>query len=596
MHTRKVTIAVIISIILLLVVAAVFMVSNSRKMSQMRNSDGWKFYDGVSNSMVKIFTSPRPARKIVFWNNGYYLATAGGIFKIDSKNFSLESSFTTANGLPSNDIRDALVSNGNLFLATRNGLAILEPSGRIMILKNIKNPAANRINDISIDDEKLLLCTDSGAFTLDNFDVKTIASNARFIASAAVPDGFIIGNGDGQLWFTDVDTIQKLPLNLPRLSSITLSNGKVFAATGAGAFSFGVGDENYEHIDDGRTLITAVIGSADSVWVCGFWGADLLIGGKRKRTIDVPLQWGGVRDVFKIDGEIVLGGDGGIIDEDGNNYSVNAPPENRITAICKHRGKIWVGTFSSGIATFSGINWKIPRIKLPSQFVNSIVSDGEYLWVGTDNGLVMAGGKSRVFKKRDGINSSHITALFYDGKKLWVGTNRGVCCQEGFGWRQFYMSDGLCGDHIYSIASKNDVVWVAAYGGVSKISKFENECFRKADGALKNDWATAVAMCDDGIFVGTYGGGISRFDGEKWLFYAEKEIVNPNAVAIVADRPIFGTAGNGLLVWDGNRFFKITSEDGLPNNEILSIFGDNEYIWVGTTDGLVKIPSELIIR
>ena len=595
MSAKKLTPIVIISTILLFLITAVFFKKNFRKKSNKVAETDWHFSDGIRNSDIKIFTAPKPARKIFFWNGENFVATAGGIFKIDDENHHLNRFLAVADGLPSNDIRDAIVIGNNLFLATKNGLAVVEPSLRTTILRSDRHPASNRMNDMSNNGGKILVCTDGGAFLLDDFDVKTVISSIRIVASTAVPGGFIFVDKDGQFYFADGDTVRKLSFEkLAKTYSIKSAGKNVICASGSGIFTVDIASGHFSQLDKSRVLATSICGNADSFWACGFWGADLIENGKKTRTIKVPPDWGAVRDVQQIDGKIFICGDGGVIDEDGNIYLTNAPPENKITSICKYRDALWVGTFSSGVATFDGGRWQTYRMNLPSNFVNAMTTDGKNLWIGTDNGLVMFNGIAKIFKKRNGLNSNDITSLFFDGKNIWAGTNRGVCVFKDFGWRQYYVSDGICGDHIYGISGRWNDIWIATYGGASEISRGSVECFRKVDGALKNDWATAVAMSGDGIFIGTYGGGISKFDGERWSFYAEGEIINPGAAAVVKGKPIFGTAGDGILIWDGMQFLKISTEEGLPCDEILSIFCDDEYIWIGTTDGLAAVPFKFM--
>ncbi|RKZ26871.1 hypothetical protein DRQ29_04295, partial [bacterium] len=59
------------------------------------------------------------------------------------------------------------------------------------------------------------------------------------------------------------------------------------------------------------------------------------------------------------------------------------------------------------------------------------------------------------------------------------------------------------------------------------------------------------------------------------------------------EKPVFGTAGDGILLWDGLNFIHLTRKNCLPSDEILSIFADGDYIWVGTTDGLCKFAPKI---
>ncbi len=552
------------------------------------------FIDGKKNPDVQIFSCPKPARKFVQWKNMLLVATDGGFFRVDGNR--MEAFLTVADGLPSNSIRDAVVSGRNLFAGTDNGLCIIEPSGKTTIIHHRTSQSANRINSLALSSPVLLFATDDGAYLLRGTKIFSVCDTGKYVAATQMTNGFILAANNGDIIFANVDTAWALSVRLKRPYSLLNSNGRIFVATGLGAFSFDLGSSFVDYVASEQRLTTAVSGTADSLWVAGLLAAELIKDGKKTYSIDLPSSWGNVCDIIQYGGKILLCGYGGIIDENGKIFDFNAPPENRIMAVVEYSKSIWVGTFSSGLASFDGVKWNVPDIDIPSPFINSLATDGRFLWVGTDAGLVRIGGQTQVFKKRDGLNSDNITALSFDGNALWVGTSKGVCRRESFGWRQFYVSDGLCGDHIYAVSASREEAWVAAYGGVTRLSPMNTKCFRRADGALLNDWATAIVLCDDGVFVGTYGGGISRYFDGKWEHFERGTIINPSASALFYNCPIFGTAGSGLLIWDGLRFRRVTMTNGLPSNEILSILPGDEYIWIGTPSGLAKIRADRFIH
>jgi len=590
MVTHKVKRTAFLVLLALIIITGLIFLWHGHKPA--REKSLWRFSTGVAAKNTQIFTSSKPARKFVIWNGKPYLVTQGGLFAIVNDELSI--AMSTVDGLPSNDIRDAFNVDGNLMLATDNGLAIVEPCGRISVVKHSESAAANRINSLAVFGRELLLATDCGLFIMRGTDIRTISDGGRFVAATHSPGGFIIADDSGALFFTDGNIIDSLHLRLRQAAMLQYTFGKIAIATGRGALLVSLDGNHIDTLETSQRFTTLVKSYGDTIIAGGFFGADIIVNGIRVRTIEVPRQWGAVRD-FIIDGrEILLCGDGGVISGSGMPFKANTPPDNRITAICKHHGMLYVGTFSSGMAIFNGTQWLDAAFALPSPFVNSLVSDGEYLWAGVDGGLVRIGANATVFTRHNGLNSNTITSLYFDGDRLWAGTNKGVSCRHSTGWRQFYVSDGLCGDHIYSIAAERGVAWIAAYGGVSRIGADGSRCFQRADGALLNDWATAVAICKDGVFVGTYGGGISQYTAGEWKHHAEGAIINPNAVCVIEGRPVFGTANHGILAWDDMRFISIQSESGLPCDEILSLFADGEYIWVGTTHGLAKMQKSVI--
>jgi len=553
-----------------------------------QNADEWVIYRASKNNDVKIYTSPRPARKFIHWNGKLYIATAGGLFPFE--NDELLSPLTTADGLPSHNIRDALHYGSNIIVATDNGFAIIEPNTRITCIENVKNHDSNRINALT-GNRKIVLATDCGLFAFDGDNIEKIADGC-FKKIIEISSGFIAADTSGSIYRISGKNISKICTISQKISDIACYESNIFAATSRGCLKIDFDGHNIDTVRTTEPMTTMVKFFGETLFVAGFYGCDIFVDNHKIRTIGIPQRWGGIRDIVNFDERYLFCGDGGIIDDADRRLDENCLPSNRITAICKFDGEIWAGTFSSGLVHFDSFKWKSNNFRI-SPFINSLATDGAALWVGTDDGLARIGENVRIFGKKQGLNSNHITSIFYDGKYLWVTTNRGVCRSEKFGWRQYFVSDGLCGDHTYSIFSRNDDCWIATYGGVSEISSTKSRCFRRADGALKNDWATAVAISSDGVFIGTYGGGISRYTDEQWNFYEKDVIINPNAVALWNEKPVFGTAGDGILLWDGLNFIHLTRKNCLPSDEILSIFADGDYIWVGTTNGLCKFAPKI---
>ena len=584
---RKFYTTVIIIVIVASGIFLYFFSIRGHKNQTIHRSD-WVISRACVNKDISVYTSPRPARKFVRWNGKIFVSTAGGLFPVE--NTKLAKPLTVADGLPSHDIYDAQLYGSDIILATDRGLAIVEPNYTITQITNPKNSRCNRINALA-GSRKIIFATDNGLFDFDGDDVSKIA-DGKFDRIIEISGGYIITDSAGKIYRLSDEKIAPICAVHTPIHDIAYYDDKIFVATSRGCLKISTKGEIIDTVRTTEPMTTCVKFGSDTLLAAGFYGCDMFVADKKIRTIKIPLRWGGIRDITNYNGEYLLCGDGGVIDESGNSLDDGFLPSNRITAICEFDGEIWVGTFSDGISHFDGDRWEIEHFEF-SPFINSLVSDGEALWVGTDDGLVRIAGNIKVFGKRDGLNSDHITALHFDGEHIWVATNRGVCESENFGWRQFYINDGLCGDHTYSIYSKDNDVWIATYGGITEISPVESRCFRRVDGALKNDWATAVIISDDGVFVGTYGGGISRYSNGQWKFYEKGAIVNPNAVALWRGKPVFGTAQNGILIWDGIDFVHFDTKNGLPSDEILSIFADENYIWLGTVDGIAKFSPNI---
>jgi ligand-binding sensor domain-containing protein len=111
-----------------------------------------------------------------------------------------------------------------------------------------------------------------------------------------------------------------------------------------------------------------------------------------------------------------------------------------------------------------------------------------------------------------------------------------------------------------------------------------------------HNWITAVVPVGGEWMVGTYGAGILGLDRSGRFHSFEKASrqfeVNPNAMLVTPDYVLAGTLGNGLYLYDrqSGRWSVIAS--GLPSLNVTALARGNGYIYVGTDNGLVRIPEQ----
>lgn len=104
---------------------------------------------------------------------------------------------------------------------------------------------------------------------------------------------------------------------------------------------------------------------------------------------------------------------------------------------------------------------------------------------------------------------------------------------------------------------------------------------------LSQSQVYSIFQCRRGyLWVGTYGGGLNRFDGKTFTPYSLKDGLSDNVVfCSVEDREgnLWIGTDLGLNKFDGKTFTAITTEDGLPGNTIRCIYiDDDDSIWLGT--------------
>ncbi len=168
-------------------------------------------------------------------------------------------------------------------------------------------------------------------------------------------------------------------------------------------------------------------------------------------------------------------------------------------------------------------------------------------------------------------------------------------------WTTYTTRHGLASNAVSSIAVDSDGhVWMGTLGG--GMSRFDGqEWFTYGAGHdLADDWVTAMVVDNGGdVWAGTYGGGLNRFDGARWTAYtaADSGLASDWITALAVDRSgnlWVGTDGGGLSRFDGQSWQVFTSvNSGLASPWVSALAADGDTLWVGTYDsGLSRYDGQ----
>ena len=142
-----------------------------------------------------------------------------------------------------------------------------------------------------------------------------------------------------------------------------------------------------------------------------------------------------------------------------------------------------------------------------------------------------------------------------------------------------------------SYQDKNGNLWFGTYGG--GVSMYDGESFThftKNEG-LSNDMILTILQDKNGnMWFGTEGGGLNKYDGKSFTHFTTNEGLSNNIVcSILEDKHgnlWFGTWGGGVVKYDGKKWVHYTTKEGLSSNIILSIVEDKKgFLWFGTSNG-----------
>jgi signal transduction histidine kinase/ligand-binding sensor domain-containing protein/ActR/RegA family two-component response regulator len=116
------------------------------------------------------------------------------------------------------------------------------------------------------------------------------------------------------------------------------------------------------------------------------------------------------------------------------------------------------------------------------------------------------------------------------------------------------------------------------------------------DGLAQSQVVSLYQDRDGFLWLGTLGGGVSRYDGRSFTNFSGVDGLADVVIAITEDREghlWFGTRGEGAVRWDGHDFTHLTAADGLAGDRVRSILETRSgALWFATLDGGVSRLEE----
>lgn len=232
---------------------------------------------------------------------------------------------------------------------------------------------------------------------------------------------------------------------------------------------------------------------------------------------------------------------------------------------------VWIGTYGGGLVRFDGRNWE--------------------LFTPYGHGNKGYGSAWASYQPKTGLGDLWVYDLLFepDGT-LWAATWKGASRAEKEGFHTYTMADGLVDKWVYTIEREpSGVLWFGTEGGINRFDGKKWEGWTHADGL--------GASLKEKLKSPPEGENYDNEDGEHHLRSGrENREVNPNYVisSAIDKKGIlwFGTWGGGLSRFDGKTFKNYTTDDGLPGNIINAIEIDKQGImWIGTNKGVSRFDG-----
>jgi len=266
-------------------------------------------------------------------------------------------------------------------------------------------------------------------------------------------------------------------------------------------------------------------------------------------------------------------------------------------------GRLWVGYFDRGLDLLASDNGRARHVEDEHVFcVNRIFMDSKTgaIDVATANGLVRfdsSGSVQQILTRADGLIADHVTDVVAYREGLALATPAGLTFLDASGARSMYAFHGLVSNHVYALGVSGDELMAGTLGGLSLLNKGDVAMnYTTTTSNLKHNWITAVVAVGSEWMIGTYGAGVLGLDRSGHFSSFETGSspfeVNPNAMLVTTNYVLAGTLGEGLYLYDRQSGRWSVIRDGLPSLNVTALAAVNGYIYIGTDNGLVRIPEQ----
>lgn len=275
-------------------------------------------------------------------------------------------------------------------------------------------------------------------------------------------------------------------------------------------------------------------------------------------------------------------------------------------------GRIAIGTYGGGLALLDPKTEQWETYNIPEGLGDAFVYDvltaknGD-VWIATWSGVNRVRGgalKDRskwelhtVESTKGGLPNDWVYGLAEgrDGD-IWLATEGGLALYRQGRWQHWNHAKGLGApyekvkDHIQY---RSDPSKVSEHHAKQK----QEMGLGSVDVAYNPNYIVSLAVDAAGVvWAGTWGGGLSRFDGRSWTQYTVAEGLPGNHVFMLHLDPkgtLWVGTNNGLAKMSGGRFETLGPQDGLFGPAVFSMaVARDGTLWVGSFGGVARIkPS-----
>jgi ligand-binding sensor domain-containing protein len=258
----------------------------------------------------------------------------------------------------------------------------------------------------------------------------------------------------------------------------------------------------------------------------------------------------------------------------------------------RRRG-VWFGTNAGGVSRYSDGQWKtwFPMHGLADYWVYAFAFDQkENIWMGTWDGASYYDPRADQFATfRKELVNVWVYGIDIDpAGRVWFGTEGGVTMLDGAEWRSWTHEEGLGAPNTANLQ-------VSQNTGLGTRMRHDLSIMANGSETYNPNYVFAVLVDhrDNSVWFGTWGGGVSRFDGNSWTSYSRPDGLAGNIVYAIAqesDGALWFGTNRGATRYDGKAWRNFTARDGLAGDNIYAIaIAPDQAVWLGSKGGVSRL-------
>jgi ligand-binding sensor domain-containing protein len=276
------------------------------------------------------------------------------------------------------------------------------------------------------------------------------------------------------------------------------------------------------------------------------------------------------------------------------------------------QGRLWAGSFRNGIDILASGGKKFAHLESDDvREINFLAEDREAktMLAATSQGLVRFNADLRAIDRwstADGLLSNSVLQVAQTSANaepedkaqarksiIACATSKGLSVGAPGKLRGLTTVQGLPSNSLYTLLLQGRNIYAGTLNGLVLIEDGRViRVFNDTNSNLTPNWVTALCLVGSRLFVGTYGGGVFELTpgGEIHSFASEagRSVVNPNAMWTDGARLYAGTL-DGVVILDLHSQKWTHVKEELPSRTVLSITGDEKYVYFGTTSGIARV-------